>query len=89
MKPSLLSLVTMFVVILADDSIAQEQVARYIIQNGVMSGFSEGSPPVTILLDTLTGKTWMLGVVENSPRWLALPFVPQVPADVLPPTDSN
>jgi hypothetical protein len=67
-------------------AISQESRQRYIVSNGVLSGFGTDEPPrITLMIDSETGKTWMLGVVENKPMWLALPFNPTNPAHTLPP----
>jgi hypothetical protein len=63
---------------------AQEIPERYVIREGKMNGLAE-TPPVTILLDTETGRSWFLGVIEGSPQWLPLVFSERVPDHVLPP----
>ena len=60
---------------------------RYTIHSGVLSGFSSQGepPPITIMLDRVTGQTWMLAVVGDAPQWISLPYNGRVPADALPP----
>jgi hypothetical protein len=63
--------------------IAEESPSRYVIQEGVMSGLPN-PPAVTILLDTYTGRSWMLGVVDGTPKWLPLSFNEKEPQNIIP-----
>jgi hypothetical protein len=64
--------------------VAQSIPERFIVREGRMTGLAE-SPPVTILLDTETGRSWILGAIDGSPQWLPLAFGERVPDRVLPP----
>jgi hypothetical protein len=63
--------------------IAEEIPVRYVIQEGVMSGLPNQSA-VTIMLDTYTGRSWMLGVLDGKPQWLPLTFNEKVPEHIIP-----
>jgi hypothetical protein len=64
---------------------AVERTGRFVISSGKLAGLPD-TPPITILLDSDSGRTWMLGVVDGSPRWLPLVFGPLVPDGTLPPS---
>lgn len=63
--------------------IAEENPARYVIQKGVMSGLPN-PPDVTIMLDTYTGRSWMLAAIDGKPQWISLTFPEKVPEHVMP-----
>ncbi|KAB0681861.1 hypothetical protein [Aureimonas leprariae] len=68
---------------------ADEGGPRYEIRPGTLSGLPatapNSTPPVTILLDHQTGRTWLLAVIDGEVRWQALPFGKGDSADVMPP----
>lgn len=73
-------------VMFATIAVAEQQEGRFSIYQGTISGLSGGEPPtVTILIDSLTGQSWMLAVLDNSPKWMPLGFSVPMPAHTLPP----
>ena len=57
---------------------------RFLLHEGTLAG--AGDPQkITIMVDSQTGRTWMLVVVNAKPQWIALQFMAKVPDDVLPP----
>jgi hypothetical protein len=82
----LISTILVLVVYFSNLAFSQELLQRYTVNNGVLTGFGNDEPPkVTLMVDTKTGKTWMLGVVENKPMWLPLSFNGTNPPHILPP----
>lgn len=76
--------VIMMLAALTPAAVADESVGRYVIQNGNISG-AQGTPPVSILIDSQTGQTWFLGVIDGSPQWLPLVYGSPTPSGTLPP----
>ena len=57
---------------------------RFLLHEGNLAG--PGDPQkITMMVDSQTGRTWMLVVVETRPQWIALPFMAKAPDHVLPP----
>lgn len=75
-----------FVMLIAPAAGQDAPAERYEIRQATIGGIADAAPlEVTVLLDRETGRTWMLAAIDGRPKWLPLPFNPQVPDNVLPP----
>jgi hypothetical protein len=64
----LISTILVLVVYFSNLAFSQELLQRYTVNNGVLTGFGNDEPPkVTLMVDTKTGKTWMLGWWRTNP----------------------
>lgn len=67
-----------------DAKAGEPKDGRFLLHEGTLAG--AGDPQkITMMVDTQTGRTWMLVVVNAKPQWIALQFMAKVPDDVLPP----
>lgn len=86
-------LALVFATLLAGSAEAGDGQPRYEVRPGTLSGLpstaSNPTPPVTILLDHQTGRTWFLAVIDGDVRWQALPFGQSNTADTLPPMEKS
>lgn len=55
---------------------AENQGERYKTSNGVLQGPTETPPPVTLMVDSWTGRSWVLIVTsEKAMKWVPIPFM--------------
>jgi hypothetical protein len=82
-----------FVGLLAGTARADDGQTRYEIRPGTLSGLPatapNPTPPVTILIDHRTGRTWLLAVIAGEVRWQALPFGRGDSGNTMPPTPKS
>jgi hypothetical protein len=63
---------------------AEETEGRYKLSNGFLQGPVENPLQVTIMLDTVTGKSWFLVTVESKAKWMPIIVQSAIGPEYLP-----